>query len=504
MLKQSFRFLFLIFIVHCSFLTVHSFAQGVGVNTTGSPADPSSMLDVSSNSKGVLISRMTTAERAAISNPAEGLMIFNTDTKCFNFFRNNTWFEVCGNCIGPPAPIAGSNSPVCEGSTLNLSASTVPQATYLWVGPNGFTSTAQNPVISNITLQASGIYTVYSVQNCNSQPATTTVSVSSGPASTFTANPLIPIVGQACVFSPTLTGANYNWTFQSGSPATSTNQNPSVTWAASGTYNLSLTVTQNGCSSTTNSSISISSCYNHSQSQTFSYTGAAQTWTVPSGVCSITIDAYGAQGGNGIGGGVGGKGAYISGTFTVTAGDNITLTVGGKGSNGISSLNGGGGGGGSFAVNNGVILLIAGGGGGSSYYNTSSYGQPGNANTTGGAGAYYSVTAGNGGYTDGSQGGGTGAGGGGWFTAGTGNTWCTGGQAAGGAGGVSNGYTGHGGWGGGGGGFHGGGGGGGYTGGSGGGVSSPGGGGGGSINNGTNQTNTGDYQTGNGSIVVSW
>ncbi|MEI6765667.1 MAG: PKD domain-containing protein [Bacteroidota bacterium] len=492
------------FTLICFFISYYNVsAQGLGVNTTGVAADPSAMLDVSGTNSGVLINRMTSAQRNAIPNPAEGLVIFNTDSKCFNFFRNNTWFELCGNCIGPPAPVAGSNSPVCEGSTLNLTATTVPQATYYWTGPNGFTSTAQNPVLSNVTLQAGGVYTVYSVLSCNSQPATTTVVVNSGPASTFTANPVMPIVGQACVFSPTLTGANYNWTFQSGSPATSTAQNPSVTWSTTGTYSVSLTVTQNGCSSTTNSSISINTCYNHSQSQTFSYTGADQTWTVPSGTCSITVEAFGAQGGTSFAGAIGGKGAYIKGTFTVASGDVITIKAGGKGVNGTGgSLHGGGGGGGSFVINGGNILLIAAGGGGGSYSSSSCVGQPGNASTTGGAGGYYSVTVGSGGFSDNGQGGGCGSGGGGWNSAGTGNNWCTGGQAAGGAGGVSQ-YTGHGGWAGGGASYHGGGGGGGYTGGSGGNYTI-GGGGGGSINNGTSQTNTADYQTGNGSVIIAW
>ena len=48
----------------------------VGVGTI-SP-DSSSILHVSSTSKGVLLPRLTTAERNAINNPAEGLMIYNT------------------------------------------------------------------------------------------------------------------------------------------------------------------------------------------------------------------------------------------------------------------------------------------------------------------------------------------------------------------------------------------------------------------------------------------
>ncbi len=50
-------------------------------------------------------------------------------------------------------------SPVCEGATLQLTAATVAGASYLWSGPNGFTSNAQNPSIANVTTDNAGVYT---------------------------------------------------------------------------------------------------------------------------------------------------------------------------------------------------------------------------------------------------------------------------------------------------------------------------------------------------------
>jgi hypothetical protein len=58
----------------------------VGINTTGNNPDPSAMLDVNADGAtkgGLLIPRMTTAERNSISNPANSLLIFNTTTQCF-------------------------------------------------------------------------------------------------------------------------------------------------------------------------------------------------------------------------------------------------------------------------------------------------------------------------------------------------------------------------------------------------------------------------------------
>lgn len=59
---------------------------------------------------------------------------------------------------------AGSNSPVCKGNAINLTASASNTGggtvTYSWTGPNGFTSSLQNPVIGNAQGAMSGVYTV--------------------------------------------------------------------------------------------------------------------------------------------------------------------------------------------------------------------------------------------------------------------------------------------------------------------------------------------------------
>lgn len=54
---------------------------------------------------------------------------------------------------------AGSNSPVCAGASLTLTATSSSGATYSWTGPNGFTSTQQNPAITYSAAYA-GTYTV--------------------------------------------------------------------------------------------------------------------------------------------------------------------------------------------------------------------------------------------------------------------------------------------------------------------------------------------------------
>ncbi|WP_345257882.1 glycine-rich protein [Flaviaesturariibacter amylovorans] len=148
--------------------------------------------------------------------------------------------------------------------------------------------------------------------------------------------------------------------------------------------------------------------------QTFNYTGGMQTFTVPAGVTSISIDARGARGGRGSenGGFVsGGGGGRVQATMSVTPGQVLNIFVGerGYGDPGCAwgcsphgpSFNGGaaargtqtGGGGGATDIRLGGTaltdrVLVAGGGGGAggTYSNAGAGG--GGGGLTGAAGGY--------------------------------------------------------------------------------------------------------------------
>lgn len=73
--------------------SLQSYAQtGVAINTTGNEPDNSAMLDVSSTEKGLLIPRMTQAQRTAIALPANGLLVYQNDgTEGFYYYDGSAW-----------------------------------------------------------------------------------------------------------------------------------------------------------------------------------------------------------------------------------------------------------------------------------------------------------------------------------------------------------------------------------------------------------------------------
>ena len=60
--------------------------QNVGISETQITPDITSILEVYSTSKGILIPRLTTPQRNAIITPANGLLVFYTGIHCFMFF----------------------------------------------------------------------------------------------------------------------------------------------------------------------------------------------------------------------------------------------------------------------------------------------------------------------------------------------------------------------------------------------------------------------------------
>lgn len=86
-----------------AFLLSLSFAKlpaqvGIGVEMPHNSA----VIEIASTTKGLLLPRITEPQRNTISNPAEGLMIFNTTCKCLEYFNSEIWISIGTNGIQQP------------------------------------------------------------------------------------------------------------------------------------------------------------------------------------------------------------------------------------------------------------------------------------------------------------------------------------------------------------------------------------------------------------------
>ena len=78
--------------------------NNVGIGTT--TPNPNAILEMQSTTQGVLVPRMTTAQRLAIASPTEGLMVYDITVDCFFFYETTsaTWKNLCSAATGPAGP----------------------------------------------------------------------------------------------------------------------------------------------------------------------------------------------------------------------------------------------------------------------------------------------------------------------------------------------------------------------------------------------------------------
>ncbi|HHG84366.1 MAG TPA: PKD domain-containing protein, partial [Bacteroidetes bacterium] len=148
----------------------------------------------------------------------------------------------------PPPPVLASNSPLCDGDSLSLTGMLVPNTTVSWTGPNGFSSSLQNPVINPVSPASAGTYACtlfYGV--CPGLPDSLAVIVHPLPPGLApTSNSPICTDSTLLLTAAPVTGGSYSWTGPNG--FASNLQNPSlnnVTTAQAGNY--VVFATANGC-----------------------------------------------------------------------------------------------------------------------------------------------------------------------------------------------------------------------------------------------------------------
>ncbi|NLA25674.1 MAG: PKD domain-containing protein, partial [Bacteroidales bacterium] len=150
-----------------------------------------------------------------------------------------------------PTVSVSNNGPACAGGSINLNATGNGGTSYSWTGPDAFSSTSQNPSITNIQTNNSGTYTVTYTNNSTgcSATANTIVVVNASPSLT-PSNDGPHCVGQTINLSANGSGGtSYSWSGPNS--FTSTSANPSITNAQTthaGSYSVTITNTSTGCS----------------------------------------------------------------------------------------------------------------------------------------------------------------------------------------------------------------------------------------------------------------
>jgi hypothetical protein len=94
-------------------LNVDAYAQqnvGIGTNTP----DGSAILDLTATNMGMLVPRLTTAQRVAIVAPATGLLVYDTDFIQFWYFDGTIWVPISSGAVGPTGP---TGTPGVQGPT---------------------------------------------------------------------------------------------------------------------------------------------------------------------------------------------------------------------------------------------------------------------------------------------------------------------------------------------------------------------------------------------------
>lgn len=194
----------------------------------------------------------TGATTISISDaPAATTVYTVTGTDANGCFSSGTGTITVNNTLSVSA---GSNSPICAGSALTLTTTT--GVSWSWTGPNGFSSSTQNPSISPATTAASGTYSLTATDAFGCF-GSTTVPVTVNPLPVPTATTNAPICVNQNLTLSSSGGTSYSWS--GPNTYTSSQQNPSINgvgMAANGVYTVTVT-DANTCVNTTTISVTI-------------------------------------------------------------------------------------------------------------------------------------------------------------------------------------------------------------------------------------------------------
>ena len=170
-------------------ITATTYAQ-IGINNE--TPDASAALDITSTTAGLLIPRMTNAQRQAISNPAAGLQVFVTDFDggSFMFYNGTEWGTLSFTKKRPDAPTIGT-------ATLGNAQATVPFTAPSSDGGSAITSytatSSPGGITGTLSQSGSGSITVTGLTNATAYTFTVTATNAIGTSlASAASNSVIP------------------------------------------------------------------------------------------------------------------------------------------------------------------------------------------------------------------------------------------------------------------------------------------------------------------------
>ncbi|MCS6928081.1 MAG: PKD domain-containing protein [Saprospiraceae bacterium] len=144
--------------------------------------------------------------------------------------------------VGPPPPVTNFSVDI-NGAHAAFTNQSVHATTYHWDFGDGNNSTEQSPAH---TYTNDGTYTVTLTATgpCGTSTAVQTITIATPPKAGFTASPTADCGPLTVQFTSTSSSnaASFQWSFPSGTPESSTEQNPVVTYASPGAYSVTLIV----------------------------------------------------------------------------------------------------------------------------------------------------------------------------------------------------------------------------------------------------------------------
>jgi hypothetical protein len=217
----------------------------VGINPSGAEPHPSAGLDVDFSNRGLLPPRMTTSERDAIANPAEGLQIFNTSNKCLEHFVNGIWQAISCACSIPDVTSTTPGSR-CGTGSVSVSA-TASAGTINWYdSPSGGMLLGTGPALNTPSISSTTSYYAEAVNgSCiSASRAEVVATVNEYPAVSSITGTSTITVPQTTQLSCSTPGGIWS---SSNTGVATVSGTGMVTAVSEGSVTISYSVTSNGC-----------------------------------------------------------------------------------------------------------------------------------------------------------------------------------------------------------------------------------------------------------------